>query len=173
MKGLVVMYKLTCLTGVCALFSLAGVVRAQVEEVPIEKRWSGSYCGVRTAGQHVIRDADAWKGLWAQIYRTRTPAPAPPEVDFDKQMAVAVFMGQRNTGGYSTRITSVRDTGQQVIVRVKQTSPPPGAMVTMALTQPYDVVTIAKTSKPIKFEDATARKRPRKVGKGFERIEVR
>jgi len=136
-------------------------------DVPVQKRWSGAYCGIRTAGQHVIHDAEAWKDLWGQINRVRRPAPAPPKVDFEKHMAVAMFLGQRNTGGYSIRITAVRDTGQEVVVQVKRTSPPPGAMVTMALTQPYDVVTIAKTRKPVKFENVAAAKRHAKAGKSF------
>jgi len=141
-------------------------------EVSIQNRWSGSYCGVRTAGERVIRDADAWKSLWGQVGRIRKPAPAPPEVDFSKQVALAVFMGQRNSGGYSIRITSVRDTDQEVVVQVKRTSPPPGAMVTMALTQPYDIVTIARSGKPIKFETAAAGKPHPNPGKRFEKIEV-
>jgi len=121
-------------------------------DIPIGQRWSGGYCGIRQADELIIQDADAWETLWSRVHSTRFPKPEPPAIDFQKQTVLAVFMGTRNTGGYGIRIESVVDTGEETIARVKQRFPPPGAMVTMALTQPYDIVTIAKQDQPVKFE---------------------
>ena len=158
------------------VLSAVGAARGEDVDVPIQQRWTSSVGGVDTAGRHVIQDADAWTELWGKIHRISRPAPKLPGVDFEKQTVLAVFMGRQRTGGHSIRIASVRDTGSEVIVRVKTKSPPPGAMVTMALTHPYDVVAIAKTSKPVKFEDAAAaappKKRPPEAAARFLTIEV-
>jgi len=125
----------------------------QENEVPIIKQWSGGYSGVRTPGQEVVKDAEAWKTLWNRVNSNRRPAPKPPEVDFEMQTVVAVFMGTRNSGGYGIRVDKVIDGGEKTIVRVKKSSPPPGAMVTMAITQPYDIVAIPKSDRPIEFKN--------------------
>jgi hypothetical protein len=47
-------------------------------------------------------------------------------------------------------ITSIEQNGK-VTVKVKESSPPPDAIVTMALTSPYHVVVVAKSDKQVEF----------------------
>jgi hypothetical protein len=54
-----------------------------------------------------------------------------------------VFQGQKNTGGYSIRISGIERRGDQLVVRATFSAPGPGAIVTQALTSPAHVVSIA------------------------------
>ncbi|WP_297333048.1 protease complex subunit PrcB family protein [Flavobacterium sp.] len=76
-----------------------------------------------------------------------------PQVDFTKNNVVAVFMGQKRSGGYSITVEKVVIDGNTAQVLVKNTLPEQGAMVTMALTAPYCVAAIPKTDKVIVKEN--------------------
>ena len=70
---------------------------------------------------------------------------APP-VDFKKEGVLAIYMGQRPTGGYSL---SLQDPAVPIAngvgtVTVKFEEPPPGAMVTQVLTSPCLLVKLGK-----------------------------
>ncbi len=70
-----------------------------------------------------------------------------PEVDFSKKSVAAVFMGQKRSGGYSITIKDVTVNGDTASVVVKNTTPGPDDIVTMALTAPYCVAVIPKAEK--------------------------
>ena len=50
-----------------------------------------------------------------------------------------VYGGQRPTGGYSVGVAGARVEGTRVTVRVSLEDPPPDAIVTQALTYPYEI----------------------------------
>jgi hypothetical protein len=87
---------------------------------------------------------DELEELWSRVARTRVPQPDPPEVRFDSQTAVAIFMGRQPSGGYSIDIdTACRvDTSGTVHLCYTADEPPEDAIVTMALTSPYAFVII-------------------------------
>ena len=66
-----------------------------------------------------------------------------PLVNFNEKTVIAVFMGQKNTGGYSIGIESVTIKDNAAEVQVKETHP--DGMVTMALTNPYCIAVLPKT----------------------------
>ncbi|MFO7781203.1 MAG: protease complex subunit PrcB family protein [Spirochaetia bacterium] len=82
--------------------------------------------------------------LWSRVARTRIPQPEPPEVRFDSQTAVAIFMGQRPSGGYSIEVDAACRVDASGTVNLCYTAyePPEDAIVTMALTSPYAFVII-------------------------------
>jgi hypothetical protein len=55
---------------------------------------------------------------------------------------LAVFWGEKPTGGYSVKIQSVRVAGDRATVRLSLKDPPPDAMLTQALTYPYAVAVV-------------------------------
>ncbi|AXG74779.1 protease complex subunit PrcB family protein [Flavobacterium arcticum] len=72
------------------------------------------------------------------------------KVDFDKNNVVAVFMGQKRSGGYSItieKVVPVAGTGDTATILVKTTKPKAGEVITMALTAPYCLAVIPKTEK--------------------------
>jgi hypothetical protein len=66
---------------------------------------------------------------------------------------LAVFLGEKLTGGYRSEIVSVgedRASGQLRVVW-RQIKPPAGAITTQALTQPYHIVKVQKNDLPSAF----------------------
>jgi hypothetical protein len=116
--------------------------------VPFSEVGKGSHSGANTGAENLIIEDDAgWRAALAR-HRILGSAVKP---DFSREVAVGVFMGLRNTGGYSTQITRVFGSASIVSVFYKSKSPAPGSMVTMALTSPYHVIKIKKTNRTIKF----------------------
>ncbi|MDF2626653.1 MAG: hypothetical protein K0R39_484 [Symbiobacteriaceae bacterium] len=104
----------------------------------------GAYSGIRERKAVLISDEAAWRSNWQQLSAHQVPAPAAPAMDFTQHSVLAVYMGEKNTGGHSIEITGVEVSGGKLKVTVQQTTPGPGAMVTQALTQPYHMVQIPK-----------------------------
>lgn len=65
-----------------------------------------------------------------------------PKIDFTKQRVVAVFLGQRNSGGYAIKIKNVTEKGDKIYVEIEKISPKPGENATMAITNPYSIAKI-------------------------------
>ncbi|MBA3424058.1 MAG: protease complex subunit PrcB family protein [Rubrobacter sp.] len=79
---------------------------------------------------------------------------------------LAVFRGEKPTGGYSVEITSARVEGDRVTIRISLKDPPSDAMVTQALTYPYATAVIRNeslASKELLLEDQDGRKLDWKV----------
>ncbi|CAN5814650.1 hypothetical protein BH20ACI4_BH20ACI4_14760 [soil metagenome] len=63
--------------------------------------------------------------------------PSASTIDFTKTAVVAAFAGMKNTGGYSL---AIKQTGENFAVEIL--SPPKDAMVTQALTSPYQITLV-------------------------------
>jgi len=111
----------------------------------------GDQSNIEDAKQVVIHDAAEWRKLWQQ----HSPDRPMPGIDFSKESVVAVFMGSRNTAGYSIAIVSTTDANGALIVKYRETRPTPGGVTAQILTFPYHIVAIPKsTATQIKFEKA-------------------
>jgi hypothetical protein len=120
------------------------------KKVLMIKEWKGFNAAQEAPQRMVIRDQKNWEKVWTAMTGNIMPQQAVPKMDFTKTEILAVFMGRKMTGGYAVRIVSIEEK-DKLIVTVRESSPPPGGMVTMALTSPYHVVLIPKTGKDVKF----------------------
>jgi hypothetical protein len=114
---------------------------------------SETQSGIATARREVIRDAASWARLWAEIHAGRTPMPELPAVDFGREMLIAVATGTRPSGGFSIQVTGVATRGDRLEVAVLERCPDSDAIVTMALTQPVEVVRVARLAQTPVFHD--------------------
>jgi len=121
------------------------VEEAEGEPTVIQHRWESAHSGVHKPGTMIITSQTHWKKLWRLLFVQIMEKPPLPPLDFNKQVAIGVFLGLKTTGGYHVAIQQVRRAGDSLEVVVKKTAPQPGQMVTMALTQPYSVVVVPKT----------------------------
>ena len=107
------------------------------------------------SGGMVFRDAGSWEAFWNRYCKVITgegnKLPAP-EVDFSVQMLVGVFSGEKPTGGYSISIQRVLDGPKRLVVEYLEKSPPPDAMVTMALTYPCQIIAVPRSDKSVEFK---------------------
>src|SRR5262245_13138666 len=116
-------------------------VETPLSIVTVEK---GQRSGIREALQKVIRNRDEWNAFWKRHSSINTnPLPALI-VDFDREMVVGIFLGEKNTGGYEVEIVWAERRDSALYFYYREENPPPGAMVTQALTQPFHLVKIAK-----------------------------
>ena len=116
--------------------------------LPIDTVEKGYRSGVREALQVVIRNQDEWNAFWKRHSSIDTnPTPAPI-IDFNREMLVGIFLGEKSTGGYEIEIVRAEKRDSSLYFYYQGKSPPPGAMVTQALTQPFHLVRVAKYDKP-------------------------
>ncbi len=115
----------------------------------------GTHSGYTSQANLVIQDSQAWVDLWNQHMLFMIEPMPVPEVDFAENMVVAVFMGEVNTGGYALHIFEVVETGSSVVVKMERVEPGPRCIVPQVLTQPYHMVQIARTEKPVTFDVIT------------------
>jgi PrcB C-terminal len=115
--------------------------KSQLSIATVEK---GDRSGIRGPLQTVIRNQDEWKALWKRHSSTDTsPSPAP-SIDFDREMIVGIFLGEKSTGGYEVEIVRAEQRDSSLYFYYREKSPAAGAMVTQALTQPFHLVRVAK-----------------------------
>lgn len=120
-------------------------------EVPFDTVDQGVYSGVSSRSLQVIRTDAQWAALWSQLTANRIPPPPAPVIDFQQNMLIAALDGTRPSGGYSIAVESVVETPGWMVVHVTSRAPRPGDIVTLALTQPYHIVSLAASGKPVEF----------------------
>jgi len=113
-------------------------------KVEVKREWKGAHCGYREPERLVIKTEDQWREVWKKIHHLQLPTPELPVVDFKKEMVIAVFMGERKSGGYEIEIKKIAQREKEIIVEVEEREPPPESIQTQALTQPYHLIVIHK-----------------------------
>lgn len=103
----------------------------------------------------VVKERGEFTELFKGIYKEQNGNAQIPEINFNDYMVIALFMGEKTTGGYKITVVGVEETNKNVVVTYKETQPGPNDMVTMALTQPYCIIKIPRTTKSIVFQEAT------------------
>jgi len=100
----------------------------------------------------IIVDDESLFNIYTYVNRFREPEFPIPEIDFSKESVIAVFMGEKTTGGYAVMVENVIEVDGKLIVKIKEVKPGPKDMVTMAITQPFCFVRINSVGKEIIFE---------------------
>ena len=121
---------LVMLLGACQAAEPAGAAPGGALE-----QWSGHQGGVTAASQRVLRDSAG--------------VPAPRPFQPAREQAVAVFLGERRTGGYAVSIESAAPQDGRLVVTYRESTPPRGTMVTQALTSPWALVVVPRSDLPV------------------------
>jgi hypothetical protein len=101
----------------------------------------------------VIQNEEELALLWSMIYGA--DAPPMPAVDFATEEVLAVFAGQKESGGYDISVKDiVQENGTRVVTILHET-PGEGCMTTQALTSPFELVRVPVGSQNITHEDET------------------
>ena len=125
---------------------LAAILQASVPMRSIDK---GVMSNMDAGRQASARSAAEWATLWNLHAGERTR----PNVDFSRDVVVAVFMGTRPTAGFSVEIVGVRQEGPALIVSYKETRPAPDALAAQVLTSPFHIVAVPRGSTTdVRFE---------------------
>lgn len=94
---------------------------------------------IQAAGTRVAGTQTEFTTLWNQHTST---FDSPPSINFDTQSVLAVFAGERPTGGYTAAITSVKRLNKTLTVSYKVTAPPEGSSNIQVITYPAHIVSI-------------------------------
>ena len=108
--------------------------------------WSGAFSPYQLFSAQVIRESDSWSQLWAQLRR-----PPPQAIHAGRQMALAVFLGLRRTGGYDLAIEPAGQTETVQLFRVRELAPAPDAFVAQVLTTPYRIIVLLASMRAVAF----------------------
>lgn len=102
----------------------------------------------------VVRDVDSWRSVWAEIFKTYSPIPPLPQVDFAQEMVVVAALGGRPSGGFSIFIDGANDGGNgATVVRVRAVSPGAQCGVHTAITTPVDIARLPRREGAVSFLD--------------------
>jgi len=113
-------------------------------------------------GGYVIKTEEAWTSLKNRAGLTREWWQAPT-IDFNQHMVIAVFQGQKSSGGFSITVTDVVEYEDRLKVFVTETSPGPDDFVTQALTQPAHIIKLERIEKEVVFDVREENGRPERV----------
>ncbi len=106
----------------------------------------GYRSGIRESLQTVIRNRAEWQKLWQKHVSIQSNSPPPPAMDFSNELIIAVFLGEKPTGGYEIEITSAQRSDSILTVSFIEKRPKPGGMQIQALTQPFHIARVASAS---------------------------
>jgi hypothetical protein len=126
--------------GLAAGSSLAG---------DIEQLASGTHATLTDQTYKDIHSADDLKAFWATAFGGMSSPPKVPEVDFTKQMLLAVFIGQQQHSGDKVRVKSFDDSGDDFHVIVEVEIP---CHMRMEKDVPYVIVTVPATTKAVTWD---------------------
>jgi hypothetical protein len=108
--------------------------------------------GKLEASKEIISNKIDLKELFIQVNQTISPKATIPKIDFKLETIAVLFMGEKNTGGFSIIVKDIISNEHQIIIKYTEQTPLPTDMVTMAITQPYCIVKFKnKESKEIVF----------------------
>ena len=154
MKGFIVS-SVAVSTLIIVVFLMSGCIDG--EELPIldfETLSKENYnYGYTTPQEFVINDKETFNSFWVNVhYNGGNVSIHYPKVDFSNSTVIAVFMGEKPTGGYGIEIMEILDIdAEKLFVFVIKTIPSDDCMVTEALTQPYHIIKTSKIYKEVKF----------------------
>lgn len=117
----------------------------------IEVLVEGSHGGYETSKYLIIRNDKALQEVYAKINMIRSPEILVPKIDWKNEMVIALFMGQKNSGGYKISVKNIKSIDQNKDeITVKETAPQ--GMATTVITQPFYFCKVKRTDKDIVFK---------------------
>ena len=96
----------------------------------------------------IVRQAD-WETLWR--IHTNGQRTRRPRINFAQDMVIAVFAGQQPSGGYAVKIEKLKINDEILDVYVSFHEPGPTDKVSLALTQPYYIVSTPRYFGKVRF----------------------
>jgi len=121
---------------------------------------AGYYTGIGEPRQEVIDNNGDFSALWNEHCGWQGPSCGEnlPAVDFEQFSVVAVFLGERLSGGYTIRVDSLLPGIQETVAKIVETRPGPHCVVTLAITRPYQIVRIPKPEGSVVFQSSVVSK---------------
>jgi hypothetical protein len=121
-------------------------------DVPFTTLDKGSMSGIKKHHRLAIRDDNAWLCMWKQHTADTISRPAPPHVDFDQSMVIAVFQGQEGEAPGLVSIDRIKLIDDQLVVSLADKPHEDDGVHAKSTTRSYHIVRLAKNSLPVVFK---------------------
>jgi hypothetical protein len=142
MKHTRIPLKLSVLLGLVAAMAVA--VAQQMGVTQFRTVESGTMSRIERPVLIPITSDAAMRSYFQEAFG-QVPATLPTGIDWNREMLLAVHLGERRTGGYTVEVMDVRRIGpNELSVQYAERPPAPGATVTMALTHPWTLVRVER-----------------------------
>jgi len=112
----------------------------------------GYQTGITTGTVRSARNEAEWAVLWREHTSREIPRPAPPTIDFAKEIVICVLAGERPSGGYGIEVLDAHFDGKSMVLGTRETKPAPDAIVPMVLTRPYHMIATPFTNAQFRIE---------------------
>lgn len=119
------------------------------DEVSYSTIDKGAVSGVQTQENLTVRDECHWIHLWSRHARSRTSPKVVPSVDFEKNMVIAVFQGDKSNSKDMIRIEKIRLFKDRMVVLLGHQSM--GAGSSKTTLRSYHIVSLPRTDLPVYF----------------------
>jgi hypothetical protein len=109
-------------------------------QLPISRIGTYTNSSIQEPRRLIIRGEQEWRDFWYDLN-----LGSAPEVDFQRDMVIAVSAGSRSSTGHSVVVNDVRlDEAGTLRVEVLETSPGRNCVTGQQMTQPVDVVVVPR-----------------------------
>ncbi len=115
----------------------------------------GTQSRIEERREQAVANTAEWRALWTEHAAQREL----PDVDFARELVVAVFLGMRPTSGYGVEIVDAGSEPSGVpVVRYRETRPGPDMITAQVITAPFHIAAIerpaggADLAKRVRFE---------------------
>ena len=122
------------------------------ETIPFQILVQDTYGGYASSKFMVIENNNSLIEVFNLLNKSRSPELEIPVINLKKETAIALFLGEKTSGGYAITVEQVLDKSNKVYIVYNVESPKAGDMVTSVITQPFSIIKIPKTAKEIVFE---------------------
>ena len=112
------------------------------------------YSNIREPRRILIRDAETWSALWAEMINVGD-SKTPPYVDFANEDVLVAAMGEKRVAGYSIAIVAIEHGPAGARVVVTSGVPGPSCEHAEVISAPVDAVRIRKLTSPVTFTETT------------------
>jgi hypothetical protein len=99
---------------------------------------------------YVFREEDDYLAFWELLHGNEVGALRPPLVSFARNHVIAVVAGVQSSAGYDIAIQDIIESTDERIVEVLVSVPGEKCLVATVQTNPYEVVVVKKTDKPLR-----------------------
>ncbi len=124
--------------------------------LPFTTLAAGERSGIQIPTEVVVRTGAEWQALWRRHTAALAEVPAPPRVDFTREMVIAVFAGQVEASTRVSIIRVAREAGRlAVVVRMAKTQPGPEP-VGAGFRTPFHIIRVARSALAVVFVQARA-----------------
>lgn len=153
LKALTIVFALLFLITACQGENAKTEEKAEVEMVGYTLLVQGIQSGISEAQDLIIDNKAAMDSIWAAHYSYLDFSPEPPEINFDKDIVVGVFLGEKPTTGYWVKLDSIFiENGEQIVLVSTNDKPSDDVDIVQMATQPFFMAATTKTKHNLKFE---------------------